>query len=226
MSWFNGVEKSIPKSIAGKGKLEEICLQALQLGAEILIFDRDLSPSQLNAITDMTDLKVLDRTMLILEYLLQDEQTSQAGKAQVELAQLKYSIPRLAKKQEGLSRLAGGIRGTNRRNQTRSGPPTRARDRLARLEKQIDKLSKQRELRRSQRGKRHVPVISIVGYTNAGKSTLLNSLTRSEVYAKDELFATLDPTSRRLRFPREKEVVITDTVGFIRDLPETLVNAF
>ena len=214
-----------PKSIVGKGKLEEICLQALQLGAEILIFDRDLSPSQLNAITDLTDLKVLDRTMLILDIFAR-RATSQAGKAQVELAQLKYSIPRLAKKQEGLSRLTGGIGGQGPGETKLEVDRRRARDKLTRLEKQIDKLSRQRELRRSQRGRRHVPVISIVGYTNAGKSTLLNSLTRSEVYAKDELFATLDPTSRRLRFPREKEVVITDTVGFIRDLPETLVNAF
>ena len=214
-----------PKSIVGKGKLEEICLQALQLGAEILIFDRDLSPSQLNAITDMTDLKVLDRTMLILDIFAR-RATSQAGKAQVELAQLKYSIPRLAKKQEGLSRLAGGIGGQGPGETKLEVDRRRARDRLARLEKQIDKLSKQAQMRRSQRGKRHVPVISIVGYTNAGKSTLLNSLTRSEVYAKDELFATLDPTSRRLPLSARKEVVITDTVGFIRDLPETLVNAF
>ncbi len=214
-----------PRSIVGKGKLEEICLQALHLGAEILIFDRDLSPSQLNAITDMTDLKVLDRTMLILDIFAR-RATSQAGKLQVELAQLKYALPRLAKKQEGLSRLAGGIGGQGPGETKLEVDRRRARDRLARLEKDIDKLSKQRNLRRSQRGKRNVPVISIVGYTNAGKSTLLNQLTQSKVYAKDELFATLDPTSRRLRFPREREVVITDTVGFIRDLPDSLVNAF
>ena len=218
-------KKIDPRTIVGKGKLEEICLQALHLGAEILIFDRDLSPSQLNAITDLTDLKVLDRTMLILDIFAR-RATSQEGKVQVELAQLKYALPRLAKKQEGLSRLTGGIGGQGPGETKLEVDRRRARDRLARLEKQIDKLAKQRSLRRSQRGRRNVPVISIVGYTNAGKSSLLNNLTQSKVYAKDELFATLDPTSRRLRFPKEREVVLTDTVGFIRDLPDSLVNAF
>lgn len=214
-----------PKTIVGKGKLEDICLQALHEGAEVLIFDCDLSPSQLNAITDLTDLKVLDRTMLILDIFAQRATTTE-GKLQVELAQLRYSQPRLQKKQSGLSRLAGGIGGRGPGETKLQVDKRRVRDRISRLEKEVIKVSNQRRMRRKRRIERDVPIIAIVGYTNAGKSTLLNALTKSEIYAKNELFATLDPTSRRLRFPKEHEVIISDTVGFIRDLPKGLVASF
>ncbi len=213
------------RTIVGKGKLEEICLSALHQGADLLIFDRDLSPSQLNAITDLTDLRVLDRTMLILDIFARRAQ-SRGGRMQVELAQAKYSLPRLAKKQTGLSRLTGGIGGQGPGETKLEIDRRRVKDKIARLENEIEKLSRQRKLRRQRRNDRDVPVIAIVGYTNAGKSTLLNALTGAEVYAQDELFATLDPTSRRLRFPEEREVVLVDTVGFIRDLPPSLTNAF
>lgn len=214
-----------PRTIVGKGKLEEICLNALHHGADLVIFDLDLSPSQLNAITDTTDLRVLDRTMLILDIFAR-RATSKGGKMQVELAQLKYSLPRLAKKQEGLSRLTGGIGGQGPGETKLELDRRRAKDKIARLEREITRFSGERQLRRQRRISRDIPVIAIVGYTNAGKSTLLNALTGADVYAKNELFATLDPTSRRLRFPQEREVVLTDTVGFIRDLPPSLINAF
>ncbi|MFH1807752.1 MAG: GTPase HflX [Pseudomonadota bacterium] len=214
-----------PRTVLGKGKLEEVCLSTLHQGADLLIFDADLSPSQLKHITDATDLKVLDRTMLILDIFAQRAR-SLDGKLQVELAQLKYSLPRLAARQTGLSRLTGGIGGRGPGETRLEIDRRRAKDRMSRLEREIEGLSRRRQLRRKQRNERGLPVVSIVGYTNAGKSTLLNALTHSEVHVEDVLFATLDPTSRRLRFPREREVIITDTVGFIRDLPEDLVNAF
>ncbi len=214
-----------PRTIVGKGKLEEICLHALHKGAEMVIFDGDLSPSQLNAITDLTDLKILDRTMLILDIFAR-RATSRPGKLQVELAQLKYSLPRLSKKQSGLSRLSGGIGGQGPGETKLEIDKRRVKDKVARLEEEVEKLLGERKLRRSQRNENEVPTIAIVGYTNAGKSTLLNALTGASVYVKNALFATLDPTSRRLRFPKEREVIITDTVGFIRNLPEGLINAF
>jgi GTP-binding protein HflX len=214
-----------PRTIVGKGKLEEICLLALHRGAEMIIFDRDLSPSQLNAITDLTDLKVLDRTMLILDIFARRAQ-SRGGRMQVELAQLRYSLPRLAKKQTGLSRLTGGIGGQGPGETKLEIDRRRAKEKIQRLEKELARYAGERQLRRRVRNEKDIPVVAIVGYTNAGKSTLLNRLTGSDVYAANELFATLDPTSRRLRFPEEREVVLIDTVGFIRDLPDTLVQAF
>jgi GTPase len=214
-----------PKTIVGKGKLEEICLLALHKGAEVIIFDRDLSPSQLQQITDKTDLKVLDRTMLILDIFARRAR-SRGGRLQVELAQLKYSLPRLAEKQSGMSRLTGGIGGQGPGETKLEIDRRRAKEKIQRLEKELQRYAGERQLRRRVRNEKDIPVVAIVGYTNAGKSTLLNRLTGSEVYAANELFATLDPTSRRLRFPEEREVVLIDTVGFIRDLPDTLVNAF
>jgi GTP-binding protein HflX len=213
------------RTLVGSGKLEELCLMALSRGAEMIVFDRDLSPSQLNAITDQTDLKIVDRTMLILDIFARRAQ-SREGRMQVELAQLRYSVPRLSKKQSGLSRLTGGIGGQGPGETKLEIDRRRARDKITRLEREIDQFSRDRQLRRRRRDERDVPIIAIVGYTNAGKSTLLNRLTGADVYAANELFATLDPTSRRLRFPEEREVVLTDTVGFIRDLPEALKNAF
>lgn len=214
-----------PRYVVGKGRLEEICLSALHQGAEVIIFDGELTPSQMNSITDVTDLKIVDRTMLILDIFARRAK-SREGRMQVELAQLRYSVPRLAKKQEGLSRLTGGIGGQGPGETKLEIDRRRAKEKITRLEREIEGFSRDREVRRRRRDERNVPIIAIVGYTNAGKSTLLNRLTGADVYAANELFATLDTTSRRLRFPEEREVVLTDTVGFIRDLPEPLVNAF
>jgi len=214
-----------PKTLIGPGKLEEICLHALSLGVEMLIFDCDLSPSQLLNITDMTDLKILDRTMLILDIFAQRAVTRE-GKMQVEMAQLTYSLPRLAQKQSGLSRLTGGIGGRGPGETKLEVNKRRVKDRLARLSEELDRIKLQRGQRRKVRIQHEIPTFAIVGYTNAGKSTLLNTLSGSDIYAKDELFATLDPHSRRLRFPKEQEVLVTDTVGFIHNLPQSLMTAF
>ena len=167
----------------------------------------------------------MDRTQLILDIFSQ-RATTREGKLQVELAQLRYRKPRLALMPTAMSRLTGGIGGRGPGETKLEINRRRADERQNRLEKQLKKLSKQRSLRRSRRRRVGLPQIAIVGYTNAGKSTLLNRMTRSSVDAEDKLFATLDPTSRRLRFPEEREVVLTDTVGFIRDLPKDLVHAF
>ena len=215
-----------PKFLIGKGKLEEIILKSMQLGADLIVFDKDLSPSQARHIANATSLKILDRTQLILDIFAQRAQSAE-GKLQVELAQHKYLLPRLTGGAEaGLSRLMGGIGGRGPGETKLEIDRRRVRDRITFLEKKIDSLSGSRAVRRKERNRRGLPVISIVGYTNAGKSTLLNALTRSTVLAEDKLFATLDPTSRRLRFPTDREVIITDTVGFIRDLPKDLVAAF
>jgi GTP-binding protein HflX len=214
-----------PKTVLGKGKIEELVLHALDLGADLLIFDCELSPSQLRAITKITELKVLDRSMLILDIFSQHAKSSE-GRLQVELAQLKYSLPRLSDRDSGLSRLTGGIGGRGPGETKLEVSRRRVRDRITDLEKKIEILSKQRGIRREKRQLRGVPVVSIVGYTNAGKSTLLNTITKGTVLAENKLFATLDPSSRRMRFPNEKEVVFVDTVGFIRNLPEELLGAF
>ncbi len=214
-----------PKTVVGKGKLMEIVLESMRRRADVAIFDIDLKPNQARAFEDATGLKAIDRTQLILDIFAQ-RATSRDGKLQVELAQLKYSLPRLTEKDAGLSRLAGGIGGRGPGETVMEIGRRRLRDRIRALEKQVEDLSKQRELRRRRRNEGDLPVLSIVGYTNAGKSTLLNAMTNSEVEAADQLFMTLDPTSRRLRFPREGEVVITDTVGFLSDLPADLVAAF
>lgn len=214
-----------PKTVLGKGKIEELVLLCLNRGADLLVFDRELSPSQLRSITGLTELRVIDRSMLILDIFAQ-RATSSAGRLQVELAQLKYSLPRLTEKDSGLSRLTGGIGGRGPGETKLEISRRRARDRISDLEKRIDKLAAQRGISRNRRQERGVPVVAIVGYTNSGKSTLLNTLTKSEVLAESKLFATLDPSSRRMRFPNEKEVVFVDTVGFIRELPKELVNAF
>jgi GTP-binding protein HflX len=214
-----------PKFLVGRGKLDEILLRAMQLGAEVVIFDPDLTPGQARAISEATELKVLDRTMLILDIFAQHA-TSRDGKLQVELAQLRYALPRLIEKNTMMSRLTGGIGGRGPGETKLEINRRRARDRIHLLEKRLEDLAEDRRLRRKQRGRRDLPIIAICGYTNAGKSTLLNGLTEGDARAENKLFATLDPISRRLRFPQEREVVITDTVGFIRDLPKELVAAF
>ncbi len=214
-----------PRYVVGRGKLDEIVQRANQLGAELLIFDPDLTPGQARALSEATELKVIDRSMLILDIFAQRAK-SRDGKVQVELAQLKYALPRLAEKNTMMSRLTGGIGGRGPGETKLEINRRRARERIKRLEQQIEQLSRRREQRRSLRQTRGLPVVSIIGYTNAGKSTLLNTLTAATVLCEDKLFATLDPTSRRLRFPREREIILTDTVGFIHDLPKELVNAF
>jgi GTP-binding protein HflX len=198
----------------------------MRLGADILIFDTELTPAQVRSLSEATELKVIDRPQLILDIFAQRAQ-SREGKLQVELAQLKYLLPRLVIGQNSaFSRLAGGIGGRGPGETKLETDRRRVRDRIAQLEKQVDNLGRQRQERRKTRVQKHLPIISLVGYTNAGKSTLLNALTQSDVYAERKMFATLDPTSRRLRLPYDQEVIINDTVGFIRDLPETLVSAF
>jgi GTPase len=214
-----------PRFLLGRGKLREIFILALQQGVSLLIFDRTLNPSQIRSITDSTELKVIDRTQLILDIFAQRARTRE-GKLQVELAQLKYILPRLVTKNTAMSRLTGGIGGRGPGETKLEINRRRVRDRINRLNKALDDVRKHRRQQRARRSQRGLPVISIIGYTNAGKSTLLNTLTHSEVLAEGRLFATLDPSSRRLRFPRDTEVIITDTVGFIRDLPEDLTVAF
>jgi len=214
-----------PKTLIGRGKLEEVLIRAMQLDANVLIFDPDLTPIQAHAIADFTDLKVIDRTMLILDIFAQRAK-SRDGKLQVELAQLRYRLPRLHEKNTMMSRLTGGIGGRGPGETKLEENRRRARERIHRLEKEIDRFGEQRAGRRAERVRRGLPIVAIVGYTNAGKSTLLNTLTRSDVLAEDRLFATLDPTTRRLRLPREREIIIADTVGFIRDLPRDLARAF
>jgi GTP-binding protein HflX len=195
------------------------------LGAEVLIFDGELTPSQLRNIATDTELKVLDRTQLILDIFSIRAKTRE-GKLQVELAQLRYRKPRLAIMSTAMSRLTGGIGGRGPGETKLEINRRRSDERLKRVETQLAKLGKDRALRRQRRKRIGLPLISIVGYTNAGKSTLLNRMTRSTVDAEDKLFATLDPTSRRMRFPRDREVILTDTVGFIRALPKELIQAF
>jgi GTPase len=214
-----------PRTLIGEGKLEEILVRSMAVGADLLVFDRDLTPSQARHIGKATSLRILDRTQLILDIFAQRAQSAD-GKLQVTLAQLKYLLPRLVGRDESLSRLAGGIGGRGPGETKLEIDRRRVRERISALESRIDQLSGERATRRRQRSRTGVPVISIVGYTNAGKSTLLNALTDSAVLVEDKLFATLDPTSRRLRFPRDREVIITDTVGFIRGLPKDLVAAF
>ncbi len=214
-----------PKYLIGKGKLSEIVLRALQLGVDLLIFDQELNPSQVRSLTDTTELRVIDRTQLILDIFARRAR-SREGKIQVEMAQLKYLLPRLGVKDDALSRLTGGIGARGPGETTLEINRRRIKDRISRLDDQLKEIRKSREQRRAKRTRKDVPTISIVGYTNAGKSTLLNTLTHSGVFVENKLFATLDPTSRRLRFPRDFEVIITDTVGFIRDLPKDLLDAF
>lgn len=218
-------KKADHRYFIGSGKLKDLAILALQKGAMLIIFDQELNPSQIRSITDRIELKVIDRTQLILDIFAQRAQ-SKEGKLQVELAQLKYMLPRLVAKNTAMSRLTGGIGGRGPGETKLEINRRRVRDTIVRLEKQVAQVGKQRKRQKGRRYKRGLPVISIVGYTNAGKSTLLNTLTKSHVRAESRLFATLDPASRRLKLPRDIEIIITDTVGFIKDLPEDLRVAF
>ena len=214
-----------PKYLLGSGKLKEVVIRALQRGAGLLIFDQDLTPAQVRAISEVTELKVIDRTQLILDIFAQRAH-SREGKIQVELAQLRYLLPRLSGGSTALSRLGGGIGGRGPGETKLETDRRRIRDRIAHLERELTAFVRQRDQRRARRFRQKLPTISIVGYTNAGKSTLLNALTESQVPVGNRLFETLDTSSRRLRFPRNREVIITDTVGFLRDLPKELMGAF
>lgn len=209
----------------GSGKLKDVLLHAMQKGADLLIFDQDLTSAQLRAMEEISDLTVIDRTQLILDIFAQRAH-SREGKVQVELAQLRYLLPRLSGHGISLSRLGGGI-GSRGPGETKlETDRRRIRERIDHLEREIEGFARHQSQRRSRRVQQAFPVLSIVGYTNAGKSTLLNVLTKSHVSTAPRVFETLDTTSRRLIFPHGREAIITDTVGFIRDLPKDLLAAF
>jgi len=214
-----------PKLILGRGKLAEREVLALQKNAATLVFDQELTPTQQRNLSEITERKVLDRTQLILDIFAQHAQTRE-GKMQVEMAQLKYMMPRLVGQNRALSRLAGGIGGRGPGESRLEMDRRKIRERIAQIKTELGSVRKHRKSTRSRRDKAGLPIVSLVGYTNAGKSTLLNTLTKSVVLAENKLFATLDPTSRRLRFPEDREIILTDTVGFIRHLPADLREAF
>ncbi|QLE42512.1 GTPase HflX [Nostoc sp. C052] len=219
-----------PQTVVGEGKVQEIALTAQTLGVNLVVFDRDLSPSQVRNLEIQIGIRVVDRTEVILDIFAQRAQ-SRAGKLQVELAQLEYMQPRLAGRGRTMSRLGGGI-GTRGPGETKLETERRAiGQRISRLQKEVTQLQAHRSRLRQRRQHREVPSVALVGYTNAGKSTLLNALTNAEVYTADQLFATLDPTTRRLVIPHgetneHQEILITDTVGFIHELPASLMDAF
>ncbi len=214
-----------PKYLIGKGKLEEIILKAKQLGADTLIFDVELTPAQVRAISEETNLNVMDRTQLILDIFAERAKTSE-GKIQVQLAQFRYMLPRLTGRGVELSKLGGGIGTRGPGEQKLEEQRRRLRERIGHLEKQIEELSRRREHTRKQRRETGIPTVTLIGYTNVGKSTLFNALTKSDVIVENKLFSTLNPTTRKLILLSGREILITDTVGFIRNLPKELVNAF
>ncbi len=213
------------KYLLGSGKLKHVVITALQRGADLLVFDQTLTPAQVQAISEVTDMKVIDRTQLILDIFARRAH-SREGKVQVELAQLTYLLPRLSGRHTALSRLGGGIGGRGPGETKLESDRRRVRDRISHLERALAAFARRQEQRRARRVRNEIPIISIIGYTNAGKSSLLNVLTHSHVSTHDRPFETLDTSSRRLRFPRDREVIITDTVGFMRDLPSELMSAF
>lgn len=214
-----------PRHVLGQAKLAELEVLALRGQASMIVFDGELSPAQLHSLAELTERKVLDRTQLILDIFAQHA-TSRAGKLQVEMAQLQYTLPRLVGRNRAMDRLMGGIGGRGPGETKLETDRRRIRERMTRIRKELDTLRRQRSYTRARRSRQGLPLASLVGYTNAGKSTLLNALTRADVLAENKLFATLDPTTRRLRFPQERELVLADTVGFIRNLPQELVEAF
>jgi GTP-binding protein HflX len=214
-----------PKYLMGSGKAKELMIKALQTGADIIVFDQNLTPVQAESLSELTDLKVIDRTQLILDIFAKRAHTRE-GKLKVELAQLRYTLPRLVGKGIAMSRLQGGIGGRGPGETKLEIDRRRIKERIHRIEEELKEIANSSSQRRAKRNKADVPIVSIVGYTNVGKSTLLNALTGSHVPVEDKLFVTLDTTSRRIRFPEEKEIIITDTVGFIRNLPKDLLDAF
>ncbi|MGB2799511.1 MAG: GTPase HflX [Dehalococcoidia bacterium] len=214
-----------PAFYVGKGKLEELSELKAELGYDVVIFDDELSPTQQRNLEEALEIKIIDRTALILDIFAKRAQTHE-GRLQVELAQHQYLLPRLAGQWSHLERLGGGI-GTRGPGETQIETDRRlVRHKIHRLQKDIQQVRKHRALYRRQRDKQGIPVVAIIGYTNAGKSTLLNALSNANVFVEDKLFATLDPTTRRLTLPNKREVLISDTVGFIQKLPTTVVAAF
>ena len=214
-----------PRYVIGKGKLLEVLIECLRKRANLLIFDRELTPSQVRALNEATDLRVIDRTQLILDIFAQRAK-SREGKIQVEIAQLRYALPRLRAKDDAFSRLTGGIGGRGPGETKLEVDRHRIRDRIARLKQELESISEERALRRKRRKKLNLKVVALIGYTNAGKTTLLNRLSHSDYLAEDKLFATLDPVTKAVRTPNGKVFLLTDTVGFIRELPEELKKAF
>lgn len=214
-----------PKYLVGKGKVEEIVMKCRQLGADLLVFDEELTPGQINNISELTDLKVIDRNQLILDIFAQRANTKEAM-LQVELAQLRYILPRLVGKNSAFSRLMGGIGGRGPGEMKLEIDRRRTRDKISFLEKKLLEMRNIREMKREKRKDSHIPIVSIVGYTNSGKSTLLNLLTKSTVEVENKPFSTLNPTTRMIKYPERKEIILTDTVGFIDELPQVLLRAF
>ncbi len=214
-----------PGTYVGKGKIDEIKELLWELDATGIVCDDELSPAQMNNLTEMLETKVMDRTLVILDIFAGRASTSE-GKIQVELAQLRYRQSQLTGAGKALSRLGGGI-GTRGPGEKKLEIDRRLiKDRIAQLNRELKDVKRHRELTREQRKRNHVPVVAIVGYTNAGKSTLLNTLTDAGILEEDQLFATLDPTTRNLKLPSGQEILLTDTVGFIRKLPHHLIEAF
>ena len=214
-----------PSWFMGKGKIEELAAAISELGTDLVIFNSKLSPSQIRNIENKLEIKIIDRTQLILD-IFAKRARSKEGKIQVELAQLNYLLPRLFGRGKILSRLGGGI-GTRGPGETKLETDRRhIRKRISELKKTLHNIVRHRELYRQRRKKNEILQVALVGYTNAGKTTLLNKLSNSEIFAEDKLFATLDPTSRRVKLQNNKEVILTDTVGFIQNLPHELIAAF
>lgn len=214
-----------PKTVLGSGRLESVVLEAMQQDASLLVFGRELTPAQMRSVARATEMKVLDRTQLILD-IFASRARSRDGQIEVELAQLRYALPRLGSRDDAMSRLTGGIGGVGPGETKLEIDKRRARDRMHRLEQELGRLRRSRDLRRGRRRQGDVPTIALCGYTNVGKSSLLNALSKSDIFTENLLFATLDPTSRRIRRPGGEEIIVTDTVGFIRDLPKELMGAF
>lgn len=219
------LENQNPATYIGKGKIEEVRLLAQEHEADCVVCDDELSPAQLANLQDALQLKVIDRTILILDIFAQHA-TSREGKIQVELAQLRYRATRLVGMRQSLSRLGGGI-GTRGPGEKKLEMDRRfIKERISQLKKELEQVKRSREVARKQRAKSPIPVVAIVGYTNAGKSTLLNRLTDAGVLEENQLFATLDPTTRKRKLESGQEILLTDTVGFIRKLPHHLIEAF
>jgi len=214
-----------PKYLIGKGKLEETIMKCKQQEADLLVFDEGLTPGQIKNISALTELKVIDRNQLILDIFAQRANTNES-KIQVELAQLNYILPRLAEQNAALSRLTGGIGARGPGETKLEVNKSRIRARISFLEKKLEEIRKIRDKKRERRRDSRIPIVSIVGYTNSGKSTLLNLLTKSTVETEDKSFSTLNPTTRLIKYPERKNIIVTDTVGFIKDLPEVLLKAF
>jgi len=214
-----------PRTLIGRGKLRELADFCVDNGTDLIVFGTALSPSQQRNVARETEVRVIDRNQLILDIFARHARTNE-GRLQVELAQLKYNLPRLSEKDDSFSRLAGGIGALGPGETKLETERRRARDRIHVLEGRISKISRQRAGRRKRRMRRDVPMAALVGYTNAGKSTIFNTVTGASVDVADRLFATLDPTTRRVRFPDNRAFLLSDTVGFIRDLPDELVGSF